>query len=93
MRAGVRTKSGPVTVIRLATDLDHPRLGIVAGRRLGNAVTRNRVKRRVRAAAAEANLEPASDYVIVPTAAAATVSFEELVTAIGTAARPDGRKT
>ncbi len=93
MRAGVRTKSGPVTVIRLATDLDHPRLGIVAGRRLGNAVTRNRVKRRVRAAAAEANLEPASDYVIVPTAAAATVSFEELVIAIGTAARRNGRQT
>ena len=93
MRAGVRTKSGPVTVIRLATDLDHPRLGIVAGRRLGNAVTRNRVKRRIRAAAAEANLDPASDYVIVPTAAAATVPFEELVAAIVAAARPNGRQT
>lgn len=93
MRAGVRTKSGPVTVIRLATDLDHPRLGIVAGRRLGNAVTRNRVKRRIRAAATEANLDPASDYVIVPTAAAATVPFEDLVAAIAAAARTDGRQT
>jgi ribonuclease P protein component len=93
MRAGVRTKSGPVTVIRLATDLDHPRLGIVAGRRLGNAVTRNRVKRRIRAAAAEANLDPASDYVIVPTAAAATIPFEDLVVAIAAAARTDGRQT
>lgn len=93
MRAGVRTKSGPVTVIRLATDLDHPRLGIVAGRRLGNAVTRNRVKRRIRAAAAEANLDPASDYVIVPTAVAATVPFEDLVAAIAAAARTDGRQT
>lgn len=93
MRAGVRTKSGPVTVIRLATDLDHPRLGIVAGGRLGNAVTRNRVKRRVRAAAAAANLDPASDYVIVPTAAAATVPFQDLVAAIVAGARPDGRTT
>lgn len=93
MRAGVRTKSGPVTVIRLATDLDHPRMGIVAGRRLGNAVTRNRVKRRIRAAAAEANLDPGSDYVIVPTPAAATASFEVLVAAIEQAARPKGRHT
>jgi ribonuclease P protein component len=92
MRAGVRTKSGPVTVIRLATDLDHPRLGIVAGRRLGNAVTRNRVKRRIRAAAADANLDPA-DYVIVPAAAAATVAFDDLVAAIGAAARANGRQT
>ena len=93
MRAGVRTKSGPVTVIRLATDLDHPRLGIVAGRRLGSAVTRNRVRRRVRAAAAEANLDPASDYVIVPTVEAATIPFEDLVAAIMAAARPNGRQT
>ena len=92
MRAGVRTKSGPVTVIRLATDLDHPRLGIVAGRRLGGAVTRNRVKRRIRAAATEANLDPGSDYVIVPTSAAATVAFVDLVAAIMAAARPDGRQ-
>ena len=93
MRAGVRTKSGPITVIRLANDLGHPRIGIVAGRRLGSAVTRNRVKRRIRAAAAEANLHPASDYVIVPTPLAATVPFDELVAAIERAARPEERDT
>lgn len=93
MRAGVRTRSGPVTVIRLSNDLDHPRLGIVAGRRLGNAVTRNRVRRRVRAAATEAELDSAADYVIVPTAAAATVPFEELVAAVESGARANGRTT
>ena len=63
------------------------------GRRLGGAVTRNRVKRRIRAAATEANLDPGSDYVIVPTAAAATVRFDDLVAAIMVAARPNGRQT
>jgi ribonuclease P protein component len=80
-------------VIRLATDLGHPRLGIVAGRRLGNAVTRNRVKRRIRAAAAEATLEASTDYVIVPTPDAGTVPFTELVKALQLTARSEERRT
>jgi ribonuclease P protein component len=31
-------------------DLEHPRFGVAAGRSLGNAVNRNRAKRRLRAA-------------------------------------------
>ncbi len=93
MRAGVRTRSGPVTVIRLRTDLGHPRIGIVAGKRLGNAVTRNRVKRRIRAAAAAATLDASTDYVIVPTPDATTARFTDLVTAIELAARSEERHT
>ncbi len=93
MRAGVRTRSGPVTVIRLRTERGHPRLGIVVGKRLGNAVTRNRVKRRIRAAAAAATLDVSTDYVIVPTPEATTAPFTELVRAIELAARSEERHT
>ncbi len=93
MRAGVRTKSGPVTVIRLVTDQGRTRVGVVTGRRLGNAVTRNRVKRRIRAAVAQASLDSSSDYVIVPTPQATTTPFTELVEAIERAGRSEERHT
>jgi ribonuclease P protein component len=40
----------PLVVLLLApNDLDHVRVGFVAGKAIGNAVQRNRVKRRLRA--------------------------------------------
>jgi ribonuclease P protein component len=54
------------------------RLGIAAGRRLGNAVARNRIKRLVREAFRRyrAELPPGTDWVVVPRHAAA--SLQEL---------------
>lgn len=46
--ARVRQGRGPLTVFMLPNDLPHPRLGLTVGRRVGNAVARNRVKRRLR---------------------------------------------
>ena len=48
--ARVRSESGPLLVYALPNDLDHLRIGISVGRRVGNAVARNRVKRRIREA-------------------------------------------
>lgn len=87
MRAGVRTKSGPITVVRLPSNEGPARVGIVVGRKLGGAVTRNRVKRRIRAAIREAGLAPDMDYVILPSAEAETMAFPDLVEAIGRASR------
>ncbi len=59
-----------------------PRVGFTVTRKIGNAVVRNRIRRRLRAAVAAAggNLETATDYVLVGRRAALTLQFERLVT-------------
>lgn len=47
-RAGVRKVRGPLIVFARPNGLDRSRLGLSVGRRVGNAVARNRVKRMVR---------------------------------------------
>lgn len=56
---------------------DHARVAIVAGRAVGNAVRRNRAKRRLRAAARQVRL-PAIDVVVDARAAAIDVPFDVL---------------
>lgn len=53
------------------------RVAVVAGRAVGNAVRRNRAKRRLRAAARTARL-PAVDLVVDARAAATTADFSTL---------------
>lgn len=46
-----RSYAHPLLVFLVApSDQDHPRIGIITSKSLGNAVTRNRIKRRLRAA-------------------------------------------
>jgi ribonuclease P protein component len=47
---GRRTRKGPFVVHALPNDLGYPRLGLSVSRKVGNAVIRNRVKRRLREA-------------------------------------------
>jgi ribonuclease P protein component len=47
-RRGVRVSGRFVTLVALRTEGERDRLGIVASRRVGNAVARNRAKRRLR---------------------------------------------
>lgn len=47
-KQGRRVAAKYMTVLALPNTLDRDRLGIIASRRLGGAVTRNRAKRRVR---------------------------------------------
>ncbi len=62
-------------------------MGYAIGRTLGTAVVRNRVKRRLRAAVATANMPLTSGfYVISADATAATVPFASLVASLESAA-------
>jgi ribonuclease P protein component len=47
-KAGRRSSGRYVTLVGRATDAAEDRLGIIASRRIGDAVTRNRAKRRIR---------------------------------------------
>lgn len=62
---GDRTRRGGVTVVSHPGPESAIRVGLVAGRAVGNAVRRNRVKRRLRHALKEIQLEQGMDYVII----------------------------
>ena len=59
-----------------------PRIGFTVTRKIGNAVVRNRIRRRLREAArlAESSAQPGTDYVVVARRAALTLQFDRLVT-------------
>ncbi|NNF65315.1 MAG: ribonuclease P protein component [Acidimicrobiia bacterium] len=50
----------------------------MAGKKIGNAVTRNRVKRRIRAALDAVSLADGATYVVVASPTAVSVDFETL---------------
>lgn len=70
---------GGLTVVSLSADEPGSRVGLIAGRRLGTAVTRNRIKRRIRHACRHINFPPGWDHVVIPSTAVATVPFATLV--------------
>ena len=76
---------GGVTVVAAPGAGDRVRVGLVVGRRVGKAVTRNRVKRRLRAALAEIGPAPGHDYVIVGTRQVAEAPFPKVVGWLGAA--------
>jgi ribonuclease P protein component len=78
-------RRGPVWVRRVAITGPGPQVGYAVGRRVGNAVTRNRVRRRLRAAVHQVGEHVRSDsaYLVGTTPAAAHASFAELRDALG----------
>jgi ribonuclease P protein component len=81
-----RTRRGPLSLAVLAIgDGAPPRVAYSVGKRVGPSVTRNRVRRRLRAAVAShrAWLEPGWAYLLGASPAAATASYEELFAAVG----------
>lgn len=66
-------------MIRASAETGPPQVGFVASRRVGNAVRRNRAKRRLREAMMRIELEPNTAYVVVAPERASTMDFEQLV--------------
>ena len=75
---GKRERQGAIVLVRSPGRPGPPRLGLVVSKSSGNAVTRNRIKRRLRHAVAELRLEPGTDYVIIANSQVAEVSFPRI---------------
>ena len=85
MRARRKSWAHPLLVLYVAPNAGGPtRVGVVVGRRVGKAVTRNRVKRRVREAvrARYAVLPGGLDLVWIARPASATADYGEIVAAV-----------
>ena len=78
---GRRTVSSAFVILTAVREAAGPsRLGITASRRVGNAVARNRVKRRIREwfRRARADWERSTDVVVIARQPATRLAFEEL---------------
>ncbi len=76
---GVSTASRLVVVYALPNQRDGARIGVAAGKKLGNAVKRNRIKRVIRAALHELlpRVKPGYDLIVIGRAAAgSTKTFQ-----------------
>lgn len=77
-------------MIRAGGENGVPQVGIVASRRVGGAVSRNRAKRRLREALMRIELEKDTAYVVVASPDVVTLGFGDLVRDVGTAIAASG---
>ena len=80
-QAGRKGHSGPVTVIAAPSDAARPRVAFALGRKLGPAVTRNLIRRRLRhllSSLEQGGELPTMDYLIIGSPGIATLTFEQL---------------
>lgn len=66
-------------MLRAPASTGPPQVGIVAARRVGNAVRRNRAKRRLREAMTNVELQPNTAYVVIASPNVVTMSFDDLI--------------
>lgn len=85
MRQDGETYSHPLVVLfAIQNQLEFTRIGVAAGKTIGNAVTRNKIKRRLRAILTDIykNLKPGWDILVIARKPSRDASFEGLKEAI-----------
>ena len=86
-REGTRRRFGQIVVFIAEDRPGPPQVGFVAGKRVGNAVRRNRAKRRLRAAASQVSLPRDTAMIVVALPGLHGAAFPELVGWMEDAAR------
>lgn len=83
-REGRSWASPWVVLVAAANDLDHTRFGFAVGKKIGRAVVRNRVKRRLREVVRlhRQTIPPGWDIILIARTALQDVSFEQLDRAV-----------
>jgi ribonuclease P protein component len=81
-REGTAVHGDLLSVRVLPTTLPYSRFGFAVSRRVGTAVARNRVKRRLRAAVMELRPPGGFDVIVTARAPAATATYHELKAAL-----------
>lgn len=79
LNEGTRRRSGAVVMVQCPGHAGPPRVGLVVSKSAGDAVTRNRIKRRLRHIVRTLPLKPGIDYVIIGASQVAEVSHPQLV--------------
>jgi ribonuclease P protein component len=78
-RSERRHRRGDVVVITADGASGPPQVGFVAGKRIGSAVERNRVKRRLREAMDRVSLDDDTAYIVIAGPGVATADFRRVV--------------
>ncbi|MEZ5175075.1 MAG: ribonuclease P protein component [Acidimicrobiia bacterium] len=84
-RDGVSRRHGAVTVFQATGTAGSTRVGVVAGKKVGSAVQRNRAKRRLREALRRVEIPDGLDVVVVASPGVLTAPFPTLVDWLGDA--------
>ena len=78
-KTGTRRRCGEITCVTADGPTGLPTVGFVAGKRIGSAVTRNRAKRRMRAAVSRCVLKRDTVYVLIAEHGVLTADFDNLI--------------
>ena len=79
LKEGTRRRSGGVLMVKGSGQPGVSRVGLVVSRSAGNAVTRNRIKRRLRHSLRGVELKPGSDYVFIGSSQVADAPHPQLM--------------